>query len=105
MSDKSIISLKNIAKTYEMGAFSVEVLRDLSLEIESGDFIALMSPSGSGKSTLMNILGCLDTATIGSYELNGLNVSEANDEQLAQIRNSEIGFVFQNKVTFIGNAI
>ena len=78
-----------------MGAFSVEVLKALNLEFNKGEFIALMGPSGSGKSTLMNILGCLDTATCGEYVLNGLNVSGADDEQLAEIRNAEIGFVFQ----------
>ena len=78
-----------------MGAFSVEVLKDLTLDIQRGEFIALIGPSGSGKSTLMNILGCLDTASAGSYMLNGLNVSDADDEKLAEIRNTEIGFVFQ----------
>lgn len=78
-----------------MGAFSVEVLRALDLEFQKGEFIALMGPSGSGKSTLMNIIGCLDTATAGDYVLNGMNVSGADDEKLAEIRNAEIGFVFQ----------
>ena len=91
----SLIRLQNISRRYQMGAETVHALRDVSLEIQRGEYVAIMGPSGSGKSTLMNLLGCLDTATSGSYELNGTNVSEMGDNQLAEVRNREIGFVFQ----------
>jgi putative ABC transport system ATP-binding protein len=91
----SLIRLQNISRRYQMGAETIHALRDVSLEIQRGEYVAIMGPSGSGKSTLMNLLGCLDTATSGSYELNGTNVSEMDDNALAEIRNREIGFVFQ----------
>lgn len=91
----SLIRLQNISRRYQMGAETVHALRDVSLEIQRGEYVAIMGPSGSGKSTLMNLLGCLDTPTSGSYELNGTNVSHMGDNQLAEVRNREIGFVFQ----------
>lgn len=91
----SLLVLENIGKTYFTGNLSVEVLRELTFEISKGEYIALMGPSGSGKSTLMNILGCLDSPTVGNYILDGKRVSEANDEELADIRNEKIGFIFQ----------
>jgi putative ABC transport system ATP-binding protein len=91
----SLIRIKDLARRYVMGTETVHALRDLSLEIERGEYVAIMGPSGSGKSTLMNMIGCLDTPTSGSYELNGQDVSHMDDNQLAEIRNREIGFVFQ----------
>jgi putative ABC transport system ATP-binding protein len=90
-----LIRIEQITKFYEMGAEVVHALNGVSLQIEKNEYVAIMGPSGSGKSTLMNILGCLDTPTSGLYELNGTNVSDMNDNQLAKIRNKEIGFVFQ----------
>lgn len=92
---ESIISLDNIIRNFPLGKEVVKVLRGISLDIKKGEYVALMGPSGSGKSTLMNLLGCLDTPTSGSYLLNGTNVSHLNDNELAEIRNREIGFVFQ----------
>ena len=91
----TVIKLHDITKMYQMGAEEVHALRGISLNIDRNEFVAIMGPSGSGKSTLMNIIGCLDTPTSGLYELNNVNVSEMNDNQLARIRNKEIGFVFQ----------
>ncbi len=91
----NLISLRDIVKTYEMGDTEVHALRGVSLDIQKNEYVAVMGPSGSGKSTLMNILGCLDTPTSGIYEFNGVNVSDMNDNELAKIRNKEIGFVFQ----------
>ena len=92
---ESIILVDNIRKNYFMGKNSIEVLKGLSLTINKNDYVALMGPSGSGKSTLMNILGCLDTPTSGTYILNGHDVSKMEDNALADVRNKEIGFVFQ----------
>ena len=91
----NLIRLQNISRRYEMGAETVHALLDVSLEIQRGEYVAIMGPSGSGKSTLMNLIGCLDTPSSGHYELNGVNVSDMNDNELAEIRNREIGFVFQ----------
>src|SRR5690348_11806988 len=91
----SLIRLHKISRRYQMGSETIHALREVSLEIEKGEYVAIMGPSGSGKSTLMNLVGCLDSATTGEYELNGVHVSEMDDNQLAEIRNKEIGFIFQ----------
>jgi putative ABC transport system ATP-binding protein len=91
----SIIQLTNITKFYQVGEEKVHALDGVSIQIQKNEYVAIMGPSGSGKSTLMNIIGCLDTPTSGLYELNNINVSDMNDNQLAKIRNKEIGFVFQ----------
>ncbi len=90
-----LIEVRNLTKIYRIGTVEVVALREIDLDIERNEYVAIMGPSGSGKSTLMNILGCLDTPTSGTYRLNGTLVSELNDDQLADIRNNEIGFVFQ----------
>lgn len=91
----SLIKITNIKRDFPLGNEIVYVLKGIDLEIKKGEYVALMGPSGSGKSTLMNILGCLDTPTSGTYILNGKHVSEMQDDELAGIRNKEIGFVFQ----------
>lgn len=91
----AIISTKNVRKTYQMGATVVHALQDISIDVHKNEFVALMGPSGSGKSTLMNVLGCLDTPSSGEYYLNGINVSTMEDSELADVRNRQIGFVFQ----------
>src|SRR3954453_15440700 len=90
-----VIDIENITKNYVMGEETVHALRGVSLQIRRNEYLAIMGPSGSGKSTLMNMLGCLDTPSSGRYEFNGKNVAEMNDDELAAIRNREIGFVFQ----------
>lgn len=90
-----LIKITNIKRNFELGNEIVYVLKGIDLEINKGEYVALMGPSGSGKSTLMNLLGCLDTPTSGTYILNGIDVSHRDDNQLAEIRNKEIGFVFQ----------
>ena len=92
---KTIIEIKGITRDFPLGNEIVYVLKGIDLHINKGEYVALMGPSGSGKSTLMNILGCLDTPTSGSYVLNGKDVSKMEDDELAEIRNKEIGFVFQ----------
>ena len=91
-----IIKVNNIKKSYQVGTQEVHALRGIDLSVEKGEFMAIMGPSGSGKTTLMNIIGCLDTPTSGSYELNGKSVGSLEDDELAGIRNKEIGFVFQS---------
>ncbi|WMN13027.1 ABC transporter ATP-binding protein [Marivirga salinae] len=91
----SVIQTQDIAKIYKMGTETVEALKSVTINIDKGEYVAFMGPSGSGKSTLMNIIGCLDTPTRGKYELAGQNVSETSENDLAEIRNKEIGFVFQ----------
>jgi putative ABC transport system ATP-binding protein len=90
-----LISMRNIWKTYQMGTEAVHALHGVSFDIPRGEYIAIIGPSGSGKSTLMNLIGCLDTPTQGEYWLNGKNVSTMDDDELARIRNKEVGFVFQ----------
>jgi len=93
---KEIIRLENIYKTYKNGTINVEALKDINLTIKEGEFVAIMGVSGSGKSTLMNILGCLDRPTGGNYYIEGVDVSEKTDDQLSQVRNKNVGFIFQS---------
>ena len=91
-----MIETKNLIKEYEVGSQKVKALNGINLSVEKGEFISIMGPSGSGKTTLMNIIGCLDTPTNGTYNLNNKSVSQLSDDELAKIRNEEIGFVFQS---------
>ena len=95
MSESPLIRLRSITKVYQMGDMEVRALDGVDLDIKRGEYVAIMGPSGSGKSTMMNMIGCLDSPTSGEYELNGKMVSRMSDDELAQIRNEEIGFVFQ----------
>jgi putative ABC transport system ATP-binding protein len=90
-----LIRFHKISRRYQMGAETIHALREVSLELQRGEYVAIMGPSGSGKSTLMNLIGCLDTPTGGEYVLNGVQVSQMDDNKLAEIRNKEIGFIFQ----------
>ncbi len=92
---KSIIDFKDISRFFQVGTETVKALREVNININANEFVAIMGPSGSGKSTLMNILGCLDTPTKGTYHLNGQDVSKMTDNELADVRNREIGFIFQ----------
>ena len=96
-----IINVKDIKKSYTVGTQEVNALRGINLSVEKGEFISIMGPSGSGKTTLMNIIGCLDTPSSGEYELNGSLVSKLEDDELARIRNKEIGFVFPVSYTHL----
>jgi putative ABC transport system ATP-binding protein len=91
----SLIEVENLWKVYDMGQEQVQALRGVNVTIEKGEYVAIMGPSGSGKSTLMNLIGCLDTPSKGTYRLNDQSVADLNDDELARIRNKEIGFVFQ----------
>jgi putative ABC transport system ATP-binding protein len=91
----SLISMREIWKTYQMGSEEVHALHGVSFDVQKGEYLAIIGPSGSGKSTLMNLIGCLDTPSKGEYWINGKNVSEMDDDELARIRNKEVGFVFQ----------
>ncbi len=95
MNQENVIEVRNIVRNFKLGQETVKVLKGIDLDIKKGDYVAFMGPSGSGKSTFMNLLGCLDTPTSGSYKLNGIDVSSLSDDELAEIRNKEIGFVFQ----------
>lgn len=92
---ENVIKIRQIIRDFKLGTETVHVLKGIDLDIKRGEYVAIMGPSGSGKSTLMNILGCLDTPTAGNYVLNGKDVSQMTDDELADIRNTEIGFVFQ----------
>lgn len=105
-----ILSMRGINKSYPLGEGSVQVLFDVNFDVRKKEFVSILGPSGSGKSTLMNIIGCLDTATSGSYVLNGQDIGSLKDRQLAKVRNSEIGFVFQqfqllNRMTALDNVV
>ena len=91
-----ILTMKDICKDYPMGKSTVQVLKNVDLQVEEGEYLAIMGPSGSGKTTLMNLIGCLDVPTSGSYELGGRDITKCSDNQLADVRNKEIGFVFQS---------
>ncbi|HOB99861.1 MAG TPA: ABC transporter ATP-binding protein [Verrucomicrobiota bacterium] len=91
----SLIRLSRVSRRYQMGTETIHALREVSIEVGRAEYVAIMGPSGSGKSTLMNLIGCLDTPSSGTYELNGTNVSDMDDNALAEVRNKEIGFVFQ----------
>lgn len=110
MAEKLILSMRGINKSYPLGEGSVQVLFDVNFDVRKKEFVSILGPSGSGKSTLMNIIGCLDTATSGSYVLNGQDIGSLKDRQLAKVRNSEIGFVFQqfqllNRMTALDNVV
>ncbi len=92
----AILKMQDICKDFQVGREPLRVLKDINLEVEEGDYLAIMGPSGSGKTTLMNLIGCLDTATSGEYELDGSDITRCTDNQLAEIRNRKIGFVFQS---------
>ncbi|ONI43974.1 hypothetical protein AN642_02250 [Epulopiscium sp. SCG-B10WGA-EpuloA2] len=107
---KNVIEMTNINKSYKMGAESLHVLKDVSISVAQGEFVAILGPSGSGKSTLMNIIGCMDTLDTGQYWLSDVEVHKAKEAQLAKIRNQQIGFIFQkyqliNKYTVLQNVI
>ncbi|WP_305766825.1 ABC transporter ATP-binding protein [Candidatus Epulonipiscium viviparus] len=110
MNDANVIEMTNINKSYKMGSESLHVLKDVSITVAKGEFVAILGPSGSGKSTLMNIIGCMDTLDTGEYTLADVAVHKANEKQLAKIRNQQIGFIFQkyqliNKYTILQNVI
>ena len=103
-----MISLRGVSKTYSEGRVAFHALKDITLEINQGEFVSILGPSGSGKSTTMNIIGALDSPTSGAYKLNGKNISMYTEDQLAEIRNREIGFIFQSfnllpRTTVLGN--